>query len=88
MSENRCGTCRYWGHDEDAGKLFRRCLAVVHAARGTDDEDFMEDDATGGAAESVLEHLAVVEDGSGYYAALKTQADFSCSLWEATDGSR
>jgi predicted nucleic acid-binding Zn ribbon protein len=55
---------------------------VIRAAKGTNDDDFIEDDATGGDAESVLEHPAVVIDGSGYYAALKTQASFSCCLWE------
>lgn len=79
----RCETCQHWGDgDSDDTGAFRRCLAVIHAALGTEDGDCIEDDATGGLAESVLEHPALVIDGSGYFAALKTQASFSCALWE------
>jgi hypothetical protein len=30
-----------------------------------------------------MHHLAYVEDGSSYYAALVTRPDFGCVLWEA-----
>jgi hypothetical protein len=31
---------------------------------------------------AIRKHLAVVQDGSGFYAALKTREDFGCVMWK------
>lgn len=66
-----CETCRYWGHEDgsEKGEKFRTCRKIPHG--NSDDQ------------ESVIESPAFTIDGSGYYAALRTNGDFCCSLWEA-----
>jgi hypothetical protein len=96
---NTCGSCAHWGdkNKPDEDPMFRACQAVVHDkewATGKDghqnqaeedDFDFERDVAADIKAEikAVRKHLAVVQDGSGFYAALKVREDFGCVLWKA-----
>ena len=75
-----CGTCKFWGDEDDAGKTFRPCMIVVF-----DEERFNRLEGSvavnfGAEIRAIRMHKAVVEDGSGYHAALKTQTDFGCVL--------
>lgn len=83
---NKCGTCRFWGRAQDAGLNYRPCQAAIH------DKDFKYCDKEWDDEEDRLERaeklktlplrLAVVEDGSGWHAALKCREDFGCVLHE------
>jgi hypothetical protein len=70
-----CETCRFWSmspKDEngfDVG-VHRLCAAVIHG------NHWNAEDGT------VARSLAVVTDGSGYAAALRTQANFGCVMHE------
>jgi hypothetical protein len=83
-----CLTCRHWGRpdEREEGKQFRECQKIPHAESGTDvwwepgDEVHVPSDRQD--RDSVLESPAVTVDGSGYFAALRTQATFHCSLYE------
>ena len=82
-----CGTCKHWGRSKDAGEVFRPCQAVIHdewsqSGTGVDlDADWLDDEER---AEIIAfrKLKAVVVDGSGYLAALRTQEDFGCVLHE------
>ena len=88
MNDQRCGQCRFWGEKDDANQEWRQCQAVPHDEDGaTDKRPFngkgiepSYPDAQG--AKEMRENLAVVQDGSGYFAALKCRADFGCVLFE------
>lgn len=80
------------GHEPSiqTGK-WRQCGAVPHDERGSCDEDDAEIiknndwDPKWDRSElnaPIRKSLAVVKDGSGYYAALKCQADFGCVLFK------
>jgi hypothetical protein len=78
-----CGTCKFWGNDEDATEQFRWCRAVVHDQENYADPD---DDEWCGADELAEKiafrktHKAIVLDGSGFKAALRCREDFGCVL--------
>lgn len=80
---NRCGDCKFWGRKGEDGK-FRSCTGVIHDESSIHDEevgDWMDEEYK----ESVIRINAlpaVVVDGSGYFAALKTKEDFGCVLFE------
>ena len=80
-----CGTCSLWGESGEKGK-YRTCCAVPHDERGYCEEDCWDEDMIGAESKEkwleMRESPAVVKDGSGYYAALKTRKDFACSLHE------
>jgi hypothetical protein len=80
MNDKCCGTCRHWGSEDDGWKRFRKCQEIRHDEHGESGDnqksEFVADD------ESIFDDEAVVVDGSGYFAALKTQEDFYCSLWQ------
>lgn len=93
---NRCGTCAFWGDEEHKGKKFRPCKAIIHddechnkmseeaierRLRFDMDPDYRR--RLKEEMEMINDQKAVTEDGSGYYAALKTRKDFACCLWEA-----
>ncbi len=62
---NICGNCKYWGSVKDNHEL--------------EDETYKPC----GVIQMVSKNptaLAVVQDGSNYYAALKTKEDFGCNL--------
>ena len=83
---NTCGTCKHWGEDDFpyfAG--LKPCLAVIHDVKVPKVEDADEVCVDGLGACYVAKHgtpKAVVSDGSGYFAALKTTECFGCVLWE------
>lgn len=83
---SRCETCRFWSRagegwrvshgDEtndwkDIRSQHRLCAQVIHANAGDYDRSTIET------------ALAIVTDGSGYAAALRTLPTFGCVLWEA-----
>ena len=75
---NICATCRWWGYGrtkELESKAFwqlaRPCGAITH------DQDHTGSDPGGYLPRGVK---AQVLDGSGYFAALRTAADFGCVL--------
>jgi hypothetical protein len=80
MDEKRCETCRHWGDKSDGNARFRTCLRIQHDDRGEsrlqERSEYVPD------AESIFDEPAVTVDGSDYFAALRTKADFCCSLWE------
>ena len=70
-----CETCKFWGDEDDKNNLFRECQAINHQASYDPYEE---------NSDSALEdQLAITIDGSGYFAAIKTQADFGCVLHES-----
>jgi hypothetical protein len=85
VSEKTCGTCPFWTGREalsEAGEAFRQCQRLVHDQnRDVDGYDREEEPAI--ARQTTLRReLAVLQDGSGYYAAIKCRADFGCVLHE------
>ena len=81
-AEKTCKTCRHWGSEKDASEDFRECQAIPHASQGTErrDEEW-ETPYPDEYVEGVMSAPAVTVDGSGYFAALQTKADFGCTLW-------
>jgi len=81
MNNGQCVTCKHWGNAEDEGKLFRECQRILHdVVQASDCDEFSRD------PENVLEETAVVIDGSGYFARLRSKADFGCVMHEAEAG--
>jgi hypothetical protein len=84
-----CATCRFWnrngrndehmnwdsdangGEGESVVTAHRRCLRILHGNAG-----MTKDEA------AAARDLALVTDGSGYAAALRTLPTFGCVLWE------
>lgn len=85
-----CETCKHWGKPGEGGEDFRTCTAVVHDKRGLVNEwrsDQLDDDGYDPEEKAEIlgfrsTHSAIVQDGSGYYAALKPRRDFGCVLHE------
>lgn len=88
-----CGTCKYWGDHEDEGARWRRCVAVKHgvvnrnidlqeAANYDDNLLPIVENRTQYTDTPIAVSRATVVDGSGYFAALKCEADFGCVLHE------
>lgn len=84
-----CGNCKWWGAEggRATSGVWRSCGRIIHDERFVNSSD--ERDAMDAPAEDMLEiqvfdanNKAVVEDGSGYYAALKTRESFGCVLHE------
>lgn len=87
----RCETCKFWESDENAKKYGR---AGIYYGLKTCERAEMLWDMTGWSksGERILKNDArmFVEDGSSYYAALLTKADFGCVEWvesEAANGA-
>jgi hypothetical protein len=89
-----CGSCKHWGkQDEVESSLkagFKKCYRIIHDEH-SDTDDYKDDvydkddpyDAQFIARmNATRKELAVVKDGSGYYAALKCREDFGCVLHE------
>ncbi len=84
-----CESCAFWGDAKDAQnkETFRQCNAMFHDVGSNCGGDgrrpepdpirFPELNAEWHEARS---HKAVVQDGSGYFAALKCRSDFGCVL--------
>lgn len=82
MTDKTCGNCMFWGKPGET-EMFRQCNGVIHDERSYHNEeigDWMDDDE-----KESFRHInslsAVVVDGSGYFAALKTKEDFGCTLF-------
>jgi hypothetical protein len=78
MNNGQCVTCKHWGNAKDEGKLFRECQRIVQDRdQASDCDEFSTD------PENVLDETAVVIDGSGYFAKLRSKANFGCVMHEA-----
>ena len=86
----RCGDCKFWGKPGDT-EVFRPCGGVIHdeRSRHNEEEDEFWDSEMGLQIGNINEQIrdinsrpAVVIDGSGCFAALKTKEDFGCVLFE------
>ena len=79
-----CESCRHWGNDGETG-TFRDCLRVKHdfayVSEGEERYRSEEDE------ESIHDESAVVCDGSGYSARLRTKASFGCVLHESKEST-
>lgn len=73
-SKYRCGACRYWVKLKSEDE-YGECRALEF------------DERSGGlkSLERTTKPLAVVVDGSGYYAALRSRAEFGCTEWKAKE---
>ncbi len=84
----RCGDCKHWGTERDVadGETFRTCVSVVHDKRGlvnTKDEQWEDDHEDREERDAFrATHKAVVQDGSGFRAALRCREDFGCVDFE------
>lgn len=92
--EQTCGSCRFWA---EGSERFKKCEKVVHDKKGYSDNPDLapglwdpnvpyEAELLNSALDNldtISVHQAVVKDGSGYYAALMTQATFGCNKHEA-----
>lgn len=80
----RCGDCKHWGNyapieepcedgswDSASSFDLRTCKAVQQVASCLDEPN-----------NTAKGKRALVQDGSGFYAALKTADDFGCVLFE------
>lgn len=75
---NKCKTCKFWQEPENGyGEIpgVGKCSAVVQFWDAT---EWNKNSSTRVINEKYSGKLAFVEDGSDYYAALKTFPDFGC----------
>ena len=87
-----CKSCKHWEkpqseHGEVLG--LGKCLAVVQlwdATKWEDDDDPGVDVCFRVLKNEYKEKMAFVQDGSDYYAALRTFADFGCVQYERGAG--
>ena len=81
----RCETCKHWGPlDPSDTAGYERKTDFGLCGRVRHDEDYLSSgqEPYKGCDESIFDEPAVVIDGSGYHAQLRTKADFCCCLWE------
>ena len=73
MSEKRCGTCKHWGCDDDGptDRTYREPHGEFRQCAAIPHDENYD-----------YSLVAVVQDGSGYWGALKTATAFGCVLWE------
>ena len=75
-----CGMCKHWGTRTETHNEYRSCKAVIHDAESlTGDDDQYQDALV--KTEFRARHPATVVDGSGFFAALRSRADFGCMLF-------
>lgn len=79
----KCSTCRWWGHDASAGERDSHDPTLWARARPCGAMHFDGWDSGPHPVDIEPPHKAQVVDGSGYYASLRTAADFGCVLHEA-----
>lgn len=95
MAERKCGNCKFWGRQikkyrgappKDQAGEWRQCGRIEHDrdnATFDDTDEWWDEDYKKERIDHPLRlGLAVVTDGSGYFAALKSRADFGCELFE------
>jgi hypothetical protein len=84
---NLCGTCKFWGTNEDEKETFRECQGIIHDS-GEDANVNLDQARKHGWKPETIERIfifqsnnkAVTQDGSGYMAPLKCREDFGCVL--------
>jgi len=75
-----CATCKYWGEESWQELGLRKCNKVIPLWDATAwDEDF----TTKAIKPEHADKKAFAQDGSDYYACLKTMGDFGCNQFEA-----
>lgn len=82
---NRCGDCKFWGKEsESVTREFRSCTGIIHDGydRNAVGKEDLDDRVDIELVVNIQSRPAVVVDGSGYFAALKTKEDFGCVLFE------
>ncbi len=90
-AKRRCGNCKHWGNEHETDAKFRSCRGIAHdkekLVNEDQDEYYAEHESEHHRAQVVFRgnHIAVTQDGSGYYAALKCREDFGCELFERKD---
>ena len=90
MTEKLCSNCRFWGtnSEEHESNEYKQCQSVIHDDECLSGQDSQPDDDLpswkGQAKVSAWRstHKACVQDGSGYWAALRTSKDFGCVLFQ------
>lgn len=82
MTDKTCGNCMFWGKPGET-EMFRQCNGVIHdeRSRHNDTEEEWKEDWHNQQIRHINSLSAVVVDGSGYFAALKTKEDFGCTLF-------
>ena len=75
-----CNTCAHWGKEEDQELGVRKCAAVPMLF---DSFTWSENFDRRVIRPECANKKAFVQDGSDYYASLRTRADFGCNQWEA-----
>ena len=95
MTDRQCGTCTHWGGhypEPDAIKFKHHpCKRIQHddkwetSPQAVKYPETYDEETTKDALDKVenFGDSAVVQDGSGYYAVLKTREDFGCIYWDA-----
>lgn len=89
-----CGGCRHWGRPEHdwryegvfkatCGAIPMRDTVVKAAAKAAGFDDEYEDEAEPAIIAALQATKAIAHDADTRYAALHTQADFGCILFEA-----
>lgn len=92
---NGCASCRHWTFEEPdwefealqlgkCGAIQMRSSIIDAAltAAGLQSHHRYEPKGEAAAEKALLAAKAIAVDGSGYYAALRTTADFGCTLHE------
>ena len=83
-----CATCLYWSKPEEDDDdfiacedrlIFGKCRKIIMFETAT---DWSEDGTQFGLKPEFADLKAAVKDGSSYYAALLTKAEFGCVHWE------
>jgi hypothetical protein len=80
---NRCGTCKFWGghKNPDAPYKHHPCERIKHDDMNDTSPPMDWKWGEGGKPDESADD-AVVQDGSGFYAALKTRKSFGCVFHE------
>lgn len=84
MTDKTCGNCVFWGKPGET-EMFRQCNGVIHieleAVNANENEPPPYRPRWRERVGYVNSLSAVVVDGSGCFAALKTKEDFGCTLF-------
>ncbi len=86
----KCGTCKHWGKANENDNAFRSCQAIAHDKLFLSKEQashLWEQEDIEALDSFTKEHKAVVTDGSGFKAALRSRSDFGCVLYSPREGA-
>ena len=78
--QQRCKDCKWWGTEHEDAYCFRTCQRVK-----CDRNEYSGGYYYSAKSESIFDEPAVAVDGGDYFAALRTQADFGCVLFESKE---